>query len=487
MQKHGVKPSAAQSLPRSPSATKQDSAPGANAGKQLAAKRRAGSGAGKKQPPAKKLKVEDPHQRSIASFLAQPSRAAAAGSTPEIKTEQRTQEVNNCDSAVKEEEEDLLADVDVEGQMKLERAIQRAAAATRKKQQHKAEDMIVTDLNEGGFVKQGPDPLEAAAALGASAMVADLSDADILADDEPEPNTAGKGAGHRPDQSHEDTKPFATAPRRLLNPQQPAVDEACAEAESDSLHTEAPVKHEEDEEDTLVVSKTEAADRAAEHRADGKLQKPTATVKLEGLPDVKLEDPAVERQLRQLGMFSSARSNSKGVANALIEKRKVRQRKAGIGTPEEKNSAASGAADASASAQPTKAPASAQQDETADNGVGTTPSRASAMQAIPPSMEYRYHDLTWVERIVRTVAALCLAPRTSHGDFPWNAGGHMAEWQTCAVPPHSQSIRCHGGHHKAAEEGRDHGRCIQGHPAALPRCRASAGLLLHHHSSVGVT
>ena len=369
MQKQGAKPSAAPDLQRSPSAVKRDTAPGANASKQPASKRRAGSGAGKKQPPAKKLKVEDPHQRSIASFLARPSWAAAAGSSPEIKSEQRTQEVNNSDSAVKEEEkeEDLLADVDVEGQMKLERAIQRAAAARREKQQQIAEDRIVTDPNEGGFVKQGPDPLEAAAALGASARVADLSDADILADDEPE-------AGHRPDKNHADARPSATAgaPRTPQKAQQPAVDDPSAAPRCDASLTETPVKDEEVEEARLDVSMDDAADIKAERIADEELQNPTATV--EGMPDVKLEEPAAEKQLRQLGMFSSARSNSKGVANALIEKRKVRQRKAGIGTPEEKNSAANGSTDAVASAQPLKTSAPTQQDGTAENGVGTQPS-----------------------------------------------------------------------------------------------------------------
>ena len=365
----------AQDLPRSPSAAKKDSAPSAKAGKQPAAKRRAGgSAAGRpKQPPAKKLKVEDPHQRSIASFLARPSsRTTAAGSTPEIKAAQRTQEVNNSDSAVKEEEqEDPLADVDVEGQLKLERAIQRAAAARKQKQQRKAEEEAVTDPNEGGFVKQGQDPTEAAAALGASAMVvADLSDADILADAEPEAETADVRT-RRHNNAGREANSIAGALHSRLQAEQPVGDISQVKAEHDTSGAEAPVKQEEAEGGLSDVSMDEAADREAEEIAERILQNPAAMVKLEEVPDVKLEDPAAEKQLRQLGMFSSARSNTKGVANALIEKRKVRQRKAGLGSPEEKTSTANGSADATGSSQPTKSPAPAQQNGTAENGVGT--------------------------------------------------------------------------------------------------------------------
>lgn len=370
-----MKPYAALDLSRSPSASKRDSAPGANAGKQPAAKRRAGLGAGKKQPPAKKLKVEDPHQRSISSFLARPSRNTAAGSTPEIKAEQGAQEVNNSDSAVKEEElEDPLADVDIEGQMKLERAIQRAAAARKQKQQHEAEERVVTDPNEGGFVKQGQDPLEAAAALGAPAIVADLSDADILPDARPEAETAGEATriGNEAKQSAAEQKPTARpgAPHIPLQAQQSPDNDPHIKVEHDSPSAGAPVKQEEPEDGMPDVSMVEAADREAGDMADEKLQDMTATVKLEGMPDVKLEDPAAEKQLRQLGMFSSARSNTKGVANALIEKRKIRQRKAGIGTPEKTSAAANGATDANALPQTAQSPVPAQRDGTAESGVG---------------------------------------------------------------------------------------------------------------------
>ena len=367
-----MKPNAAQDLPRSPSTSKRE---GAKAGKQPAAKRRAGSGAGKKQHPTKKLKVEDPHQRSIASFLARPSRDTAAGSTPEIKAEQRTQEVNNSDSAVKEEEhEDPLADVDIEGQMKLERAIQRAAAARRRKQRHEAEEKVHTDPKEGGFVRQGQDPLEAAAAVGAAAMVADLSDADILADAQPEAETAGEvtGNGSEAKRSAAEQKPVVRpgAPHTSIQAQQRPHNDPHIKAEHDTPSAGAPVKQEEAEDGTADVSMVETADREAGDTTGEKLRDLAGTEKLEGMPDVKPEDPAAEKQLRQLGMFSSARSNTKGVANALIEKRKIRQRKAGIGTPEQKCAAANGAADAATSSQTTQSPAPAQRDGTAENGVG---------------------------------------------------------------------------------------------------------------------
>ncbi len=379
IQKESKGPSATQDLPRSPSATRKDSA---KAGKQPAAKRRAGtSAAGKqKQPPVKKLKVEDPHQRSIASFLARPtSRARAAGSAPVVKAEEGPQEVNNSDSAVNgEEQEDPLADVDVEGQMKLERAIQRAATARRQKQQLKAEEEAGTDPNEGGFVKQGQDPLEAAAALGGACamVVADLSDADILADADPEADTANVRTGRSSNPQHNhaghQAKSTAGALHTALQAEQPPGDASQVKAEHDSSSAEVPVKQEGAEGDLPDVSMDEAAEREAEETADRFLQDPAAMVKLEEVPDVKLEDPAAEKQLRQLGMFSSARSNTKGVANALIEKRKVRQRKAGLGTPEEKSSAINGAADATGSSQPTKSPAQAQQNGTTENGVCTT-------------------------------------------------------------------------------------------------------------------
>ena len=83
-----MKPKAVQDLPRSQSAVKATGVPSAKTGKQPAAKKRAASGPSKKQAPAKKLKVEDPQQRSIASFLASPSRAAAAATNaPGIKVE----------------------------------------------------------------------------------------------------------------------------------------------------------------------------------------------------------------------------------------------------------------------------------------------------------------------------------------------------------------------------------------------------------------
>ena len=327
--------------------------------------------------------MEDPHQRSIASFLARPtSRTAAAGSAPVVKTEEDPQEVNNSDSAVKvEEQEDPLAGVDVEGQMKLERAIQRAAAARKQKQQNKAEEEAVTDPNEGGFVKQGQDPSEAAAALGASAMVvADLSDADILVDANPEAETADVRSRRSSNAQHNnaghEAKNIAGALCTRLQGQQPAGDDAQVKAEHDSSGAEAPVKQEEAEAALSDVSMDEAAERDVEEIAERISTDPAAIVKLEGMPDVKLEDPAAEKQLRQLGMFSSARSNTKGVANALIEKRKVRQRKAGLGTPEEKSLITNSAADTAGPAQP-KSPAPAQQNGAAENGVSTTLARLS--------------------------------------------------------------------------------------------------------------
>lgn len=306
--------------------------------------------------------------------------------------EQCTQAVNNSDSAAREEEEDPLAGVDVEAQLKIERAIERAAAAKRQKQQREADERVHTDPNEGGFVKHGPDPLEAAAALATPAIVADLSDADILADGLLEAGAGDEGAkrGSPAHSSHAAHGPIAIPPLKSPQAERPTAEAVLVKVEPDTSAAGIQVQQEEadvsipdgtmeevgdarPQDSPYVKLEKAAADLTPEHLSDAKADESARGVKQEGISDGKMEDPIAEKQLRQMGMFSSGRSNTKGVANALIEKRKSRQRKAGIGAGEDNGGAVDNPGDTSAAAQQTKVPALAQQNGKADSGVSLCP------------------------------------------------------------------------------------------------------------------
>jgi hypothetical protein len=287
-----------------------------------------------------------------------PTIKAEQGVEPKVGAEDDLQAAHRTHSAAPEEgREDPLAGISVEHQMKIERAIERAAAAKRQRQEREAEDRVLTDPNEGGFVKQGPDLSEIAAAVPAAAVVAELSVGDILADNMAEakpPNDAIKhelSAGTMHSGCGQTTE--------ASTPQEPS--NGCGQHVAGSGFTALHVP---------VKAEPTAADASA-LQAPVKLEEAGGGVSdamLEQTADVKAEDPVVEKQqLRQLGMFSSARSNTKGVANALIEKRKIRQRKAGIGSSEDNGSAAAnGQADAAKSSE---APALAQETQKREDGV----------------------------------------------------------------------------------------------------------------------
>lgn len=408
-----AKSKAVQAPAQSPIAARSKATASSRTAKQPAAKRKPFTGTGKKQPSAKKPKVEDPHQRTLASFLASPSRPAAPSSSapavkaeqgaqaaaraapassaprikaaqgvgavpctaparstptikaergvdPKVEAEEDLQPAPRADSAAPEEgQEDPLAGVSVEDQMKIERAIERAAAAKRQKQEKEAEDRVLTDPNEGGFVKQGPDPSQIAAAVPAAAVVAELSVSDILADSMAEAEAPDDAIKHEPSAGTMHSGDGQTTEANTSQEPSKGCGQHVAGSASTALHV--PVKAEPNAADASALQAPVNLEEAGEEVSDAMLEQ-TA--------DVKAEDLVVEKQqLRQLGTFSSARSNRKGVANALIEKRKIRQRKAGIGSSEDNGSAAdNGQVDAAKSSE---APALAQETQKPEDGVCT--------------------------------------------------------------------------------------------------------------------
>ena len=511
-----AKPKAVQAPAQSPKAARSKTTASIRTAKQPAAKRKASSGIGKTQPSAKKSKVEDPHQRTLASFLASPSRPAApsssapagkaehgaqaaahiahasrdpsikaeqgvgaapctapASSAPTIKAEQGVepkaeaevdlQAAHRAHSAAPEEGlEDPLAGISVEHQRKIERAIERAAAAKRQRQEKEAEDRVLTDPSEGGFVKQGPDPSEIAAAVPAAAVVAELSVGDILADNMPEAEPPNVAIKHEPSAGTMHSGDGQTTEASI--PQEPS--KGCGQHVAGNAPTvlHVPVKAEPNPADASALQAPVKLEEAGGGVSDAMLEQ-TA--------DVNAEDPVVveKQQLRQLGMFSSARSNTKGVANALIEKRKIRQRKAGIGFSEDDGSAAAnGQADAAKSSE---APALAQETQKPEDGVCTKHATLPLRQSVTGCSEQGLDNRTLGESSCRYKLQVHLrpevAPQSTHHVLPVGAGGDLAGWQACAIPAHCQGLCRHGGHHKAPQEGRDHGGCLQGDPQALPR------------------
>ena len=373
--------------PNGPPEARSGSTTASAAKKQPAAKRRALAAPGKKQPSVKKARVEDPHQRTLASFLAAPGRRAAPESSasaehaePEHEPQQhpgsrpaepgagasadQEPQHHSLSSAVKDEEvleeEDLLAGVQVEDQLKIERAIERAAAARRQKQQKRAEERVLTDPSEGGFVKQGPQALDSQPTP--PAMVADLSVADILSNSQAgvEAEDAGTkqaaSAGHERPIEEMGGDPATEAQRLGGGRQNPGQNEP------EHPSATATVKQEDIQDGLLHVKLEEAAHGIAPVKQQD-TQQDLPEVKMEGLLDAKQEGGGAGLQLRKLGTFSSARPSTKGVANALIEKRRIRQRKAGIEDPEATEEPNSGH----------RAPASAQQKGgKAEDGVSTS-------------------------------------------------------------------------------------------------------------------
>ena len=361
--------------PSGPPAARLGSTTASTAKKQPAAKRRASAGSSKKQLSVKKPRVEDPHQRTLASFLAGPGRravpesiASAEQAEPEHEPQQlpdsrpaepaagapanQEPQHHSLGSVVKDEEvpeeEDLLAGVQVEDQLKIERAIERAAAARRQKQQKQAEERVLTDPSEGGFVKQGPEALDSHAAV--PAMVADLSVADILSNSQAGAKAAGAGNERASPAGHErPTEEMGGDP--ATEGQSPGgARQNPGQNEPEHPSATAIVKQEDIQDGLLHVELVEAAHSIAPVKQQD-TQRDLPEVKMEGLLDAKQEGGGAGMQLRQLGTFSSARPSTKGVANALIEKRRIRQRKAGIEDPE--------ATEEPSSAH--RAPASAQQ------------------------------------------------------------------------------------------------------------------------------
>lgn len=219
-------------------------------------------------------------------------------------------------------------------------------AARKQKQQKEAEERVLTDPSEGGFVKQGPDISEAGA-VPLPAKVAELTAGDILADSLDD-TPAAEAAKHAP-----------SAGLRQANAQPgstPSVPHELPE-NGTSPAEGAAVKSEPDLPDSKAAVKLEEAGEGPPN------------IKMEEASDLAPQDAGAEKQLRQMGMFSSGRSNTKGVANALIEKRKSRQRKAGTGAAEDSGRPGGGQPDASGSGQASRATAAAQQNGKADNGV----------------------------------------------------------------------------------------------------------------------
>jgi hypothetical protein len=243
--------------------------------------------------------------------------------------------------------------------MRIERAIQRAAAAKRQREEKGAEDRVLTDPHAGGFVKQGTDPSGFAAAAPAAAVVAELSAGDILADSMAEAEVPRTGSKHEWSAGTMHGGDGQTPESNT--PQEPS--KGCGEHVAGNAPATlcVHVKAEPHEADACALQAPVKLEEAGEGAAHAML------VQTE---DVKAEDPAVEKeQLRQLGTFSSARSNMKGVANALIEKRKIRQRKAGIGSSEDHGSAA--AISQAEATKSSEAPALTQETQKAEDGVCT--------------------------------------------------------------------------------------------------------------------
>ena len=330
---------AAKQKPGQPSgapAARSGSATASAAKKQPAAKRRASAAPGKKQPSVKKARAEDPNQRTLASFLAAPSRRAVpesiasaehpepehepqhhSGSTPaepgaSASADQEPQH-HSLGSAVRveevPEEEDLLAGVQVEDQLKIERAIERAAAARRQKQQKQAEERVLTDPSEGGFVKQGPEALDSQPTP--PAMVADLSVADILSNSQAGVEAADAGteqaapAGHERPTEEMGGDPATKGQRPGRARQNPGQNEP------EHLSATATVKQEDIQDGLLHVKVEEAAHSVAPVKQQD-TQQDLPEVKMEGFLDAKQEGGGAGMQLRQLGTFSSARAQYKG-------------------------------------------------------------------------------------------------------------------------------------------------------------------------------
>ena len=194
-------------------------------------------------------------------------------------------------------------------------------------------------------------------------MVADLSVADILSNSQAgvEAEDAGTkqaaSAGHERPIEEMGGDPATEAQRLGGGRQNPGQNEP------EHPSATATVKQEDIQDGLLHVKLEEAAHGIAPVKQQD-TQQDLPEVKMEGLLDAKQEGGGAGMQLRQLGTFSSARPSTKGVANALIEKRRIRQRKAGIEDPE--------ATEEPSSAH--RAPASAQQKGgKAEDGVSTSP------------------------------------------------------------------------------------------------------------------